>query len=180
MGFDVDIAKEAADKYPKNKRNKAIEHALKSQKDIKEIIDIAPQSPYSNTNNNVSFDDVKDEQKKKDENKTDQDETKEVENILNRYRTITIQNVKDHSIEDCLSLERLVEVLKCYKLMQDDDNDKIVQDTESYFNQKKANIINDYHHVLQQHLTQNDDDEIFKKVYNILINDNGLKCGIDK
>lgn len=80
-------------------------------------------------------------------------------------------------IQNCASLNRLIEILK-YSKQQTKSNDN---DIDSYFHENKQVIINDYHHILNHHLNEENNstlksNENFDYIYNILISDdNDLK-----
>eukprot|EP01084_Bolivina_argentea_P235485 396241_1 len=155
MGFDEDIAKDASNKHPKNKRNKALEFALKSQQNNND------KQPSTTNKPTVDNDE------KKAENK----------NITNIYKS------ECDDILSCSSLNRLIGVLRFYKMKQN-SNTQIAEEIKTYFMKNKENIICDYHHILNQHL--NEDmysktkcDQQFKQIYDILMN-NDLKCDINK
>ena len=86
----------------------------------------------------------------------------------------------DCDIAACSSLIRLIDALKFYK--HQDSTEKI----QTYFNENKSRIMNDYHHLLNDHLNEDNvskikSDEEFNQIYEILISEqNDLNCDINE
>ena len=81
---------------------------------------------------------------------------------------------------DCPSLNRLIQLLIFYK-----SEYMNTKEVEVYFNENKAKIMSDYHHLLNEHLNEDiissmTSNSQFKHVHTKLLHENKLQCDINK
>ena len=86
-----------------------------------------------------------------------------------------------------MHLERLIQVLKDYTAMQKDVNDtKDANKIQDYFVENKEGIINDYHHIIDHHLNEDNisklkSDQAFRHIYNsVMAQKSELECDINQ
>eukprot|EP01084_Bolivina_argentea_P228887 386471_1 len=87
------------------------------------------------------------------------------------------------AIDDCLSVKRMGNALKFYVQIIDNNkgDDVILSDClllENYLSEY-TNLMNDYGHIIYEHLDKNDNDAQFKQIYDYLINEYDLKCNVN-
>eukprot|EP01084_Bolivina_argentea_P132643 234092_1 len=146
MGFEDKLSFDAANKFPTN-INKAIIYI------------------EQNTNNGSSK--IQIQQPKYDKKQINTDETQQSEKLTNIKQKVTtnvidhrqnlsfkFQNVKHKqfmncSVETCLSLQRIINLLKYYNGLH--DTAKLSQFTLSIM---RKYLVNDYHHILEHHLNE--------------------------
>eukprot|EP01084_Bolivina_argentea_P127634 225676_1 len=91
-------------------------------------------------------------------------QTKSKQAIISQVNQQQNQDCKSHSnketanstedISSCQSLQRLTYVLKLYKIQNCNFDNTNYKQIEEYFTANANKIINDYHHVLHEHLNE--------------------------
>ena len=161
MGYDGDICFDAAQKYPNNINNAidCIETSFKS----------SSSSQKSSITNNPSQVHLI----------TAYEETKTNTSSFPNDDTISNEICYRESVADCPALRRIINTMKFYYNSYD-DNDTLLK-----YSQNCATLLQDFHHILDEHLSEHKygmdkSNEQFSIIYNQMVIENGLACDIMK
>ena len=111
------------------------------------------------------------------------DDIVEISVTSNSLKSFTRLNEMDltvllcDSLENCTSMHHIIDNLKLYQMIETDKIDDI-----EFINKLNENILDDYHHILVEHLSNKSVDEINEEFNNLhgMLRKEGIRCDFGK